>query len=347
VVTFLGWGWGALAILIPVVSGLFTFASRRVIGQFNYTLSRREHGLRISRGLTSLTSQSLPPRRVQAAQITQSPIWRGLGLYRLDIAVIGWGGITNDENDTGVSTILLPAGNIDQVRAALGAIWPRTSFETIELQRPPQRARWRHPFAAPFMRWGHDDQLTVTRHGWLVRTWHLVPHARTQSVQITQGPFSRRLRLAELEFHTAGGTVQARARGLDADLVRGLQADLLARVHHLPELDLSEPTPPPRPSESLGDPGLRRDDDGELNQTLPEPVQGSAVARQTPPEAVEGSAVARQTPPEAVEGSATATTTVPGPVDSLRRGDAGDWPQTVGPDAFRADQADATISSTE
>ena len=299
VVTYLGWGWGALAILIPVASGLFSFVSRRIIGQFNYTLSRREHGLRVSRGLTSLTSQSLPPRRVQAAQITQSPIWRKLGLYRLDIAVIGWGGISRDENDTGVSTILLPAGSIDQVRAALSAIWPRTNFETIALQQPPKRARWLHPFAVPFMRWGHDDQLTVTRHGWLVRTWHLVPHARTQSVRITQGPLSRRLRLAELEFHTAGGTVQARARGLDADSVRDLQADLLARVHHLPELDLSEPTPQPEPSESLGDPGLRRDDDGLRRDD-----------------------------------------------DGLRR-DEDRRPQAAGPDAFRADQADATISSTE
>ena len=293
IVVYFGFGWGWLAVALPVASALFGFISRRVTGQFNYTLSRREHGLRISRGLTSLTSQSLPPRRIQAVQLTQSPIWRWLGLYRLDIAVIGWGSVTNDENDTGVSTILLPAGGIEQVRVALRAIWPRTDFEAIELRRPPTRARWLHPFAAPFMRWGHDGQLTVTRHGWLVRTWHLVPHARTQSVRISQGPLARRLRLAELEFHTAGGTIQARARGLDADSVRGLQTELLERVHHLPALDLSEPAAQPAPAADSSDSRSPMAQGGSDHSEL------------------------------------------------VRTG------QDAGPDAFRADQAEATISSTE
>lgn len=237
--------WVLFALAIPTISMLFGFTVRRVAGQFNYTLSRRAHGLRVSRGLTSLTSQSLPPRRIQAVQLSQSPVWRRLGLYRIDIEVIGWGAVTDDENKTGVSTILMPAGTIEQVRVALGAIWPRADFESVELHRAPSRARWLHPLAQPFLRWGHDDLLVVSRHGWLVRRWQLVPHARVQSVRITQGPVSRRLGLADLEFHTAGAQIDAHAAGLDAGQVLQRQAELLRLVHHLPVRDLSEPDPLP------------------------------------------------------------------------------------------------------
>lgn len=243
----LGWGW--LAILVPLASSIFGFVTRRVTGQFNYTLSRREHGLRISRGLTNLTSQSLPARRVQAVQLSQSPIWRWLGLYRLDVEVIGWGQLTTDENDSGVSTILLPAGSIEQVRIAVAAIWPGVDFEAVHLHRPPARARWRHPLAAPFLGWGYDQQLVVSRQGWLVRRWQLVPAARVQSVRVSQGPLERRLQLARLEFHTGGGSIAAQARGLDASGVLGWQDEVLAAVHHRPARDLSEQ---PAPAGSLG-----------------------------------------------------------------------------------------------
>ena len=242
--------WAILASGIPILTALVGFVGRRVTGQYRYTLSRRPHGLRISRGLTSLTSQSLPPRRVQAVQLSQSPVWRRLGLYRIDIEVIGWGQATEDEDKTGVSTILLPAGTIDQVRVALRAIWPRVDFEAVGLDGPPGRARRLHPFAQPFLRWGHDEQVVVSRHGWLVRRWQVVPHARLQSVRIVQGPFSRRLALADLEFHTAGMQFGAHAVGLDADQVLRRQTELLRLVHQLPELDVSEPAPAQDPAEA-------------------------------------------------------------------------------------------------
>ncbi|MFT4108561.1 PH domain-containing protein [Propionicimonas sp.] len=233
--------WLVLVIAIPTASTLIGFVGRRVTSQFNYALSRRPHGLRISRGLTSLTSQSLPPRRVQAVQISQSPVWRALGLYRVDLEVVGWGHVTEDENRSGVSTILLPAGTIAQVRVALDAIWPRADFEAVDLHGAPARARWLHPLSQPFLRWGHDDRLVVSRHGWLVRRWQVVPHARVQSVRIAQGPVSRRLALADLEFHTAGAQISAHAAGLDASDVLARQAELLRLVHHPASIDLTEP----------------------------------------------------------------------------------------------------------
>ncbi|MCB0911224.1 MAG: PH domain-containing protein [Propionibacteriaceae bacterium] len=271
--------WLLLVIAIPTVSTLIGFVGRRVTGQFNYTLSRRAHGLRISRGLTSLTSQSLPPRRVQAVQISQSPVWRRLGLYRIDLEVIGWGEVTDNEGKTGVSTILLPAGTMEQVRVALRAIWPRADFEAVELHQPPARARWLHPLAQPFLRWGHDDALVVSRHGWLVRRWQVVPHARIQSVRVAQGVVSRRLGLANLEFHTAGGQISPHAAGLDAAHVLQRQAELLRLVHHPAATDLSEPEPLPSPELSEPQPAIGGGDSDNSAGGVPDQADAGPDAR--------------------------------------------------------------------
>jgi putative membrane protein len=76
-----------------------------------------------------------------------------------------------------------------------------------------------------------------------VRRWQLVPPARIQSVRVTQGIVSRKLRLADLEFHTAGGQIGPHASGLDAAHVLERQAELLQLVHHPAAIDPAEPLP--------------------------------------------------------------------------------------------------------
>lgn len=230
------------ALGLSAISGIGGFVVRRVTGQFNFTLSTRPAGLRISRGLTSLTSQSLPPRRIQLIRLSQSLLWRRLGWYRAEIDVLGLG-IRNDEGSrSSVSSVLLPVATIDQVRTVLAHVWPVADWERIELHTAPTRARFVHPFSAPFLGFGHDDLLVVSRHGWLERRWDLVPHARIQSVRITQGPISRWLKLANLGFHTAGSRLSAHARGLDAAHVRQRQDELIALVRsHRTDLTISEP----------------------------------------------------------------------------------------------------------
>lgn len=229
-----------LAVAVPTLSMLVGFVSRRVLAQFNYTLSRRPAGLRISRGLTSLTSQSLPGRRIQAVQISQSLLWRRLGLFRIDIEVVGWGALTTDENDSGVSTIMLPAGTAEQVRTALTALWPGVDIDRVPLQPAPPRARWIHPVSTPTLAWGFDDDIVVTRHGWLVRRQQVLPLARTQSIRVTQGPIERRLRLANLEFHTAGMQIRATAVAVAAADAAWALPHLLARAHARRDHDVAE-----------------------------------------------------------------------------------------------------------
>ncbi|MBN9105923.1 MAG: PH domain-containing protein [Propionibacteriaceae bacterium] len=279
---FLGVSVAVIAIAVSGLSGVVGFVTRRITGQFNFTLSRRPSGLRISRGLTSLTSQSVPPRRIQAVQLTQSVLWRRPGWYRVEIDVLGQHLRNEDDTRASTSSVLLPIAHLEEVRMVLAQLWPDADFTTVGLRPAPFRARWLHPITAPFLGFGHDEQLVVSRHGWLERRWQLVPHARVQSVRISQGPVSRRLGLANLAFHTAGSRLHARARGLDATHVRQWQAELIELAQaHRPDITV----PVIRPGQS-----------GEPSGTVP---VGSAGTH------------------------------------------------ADGPDAFRADQADDTISSTE
>ena len=58
----------ALGVLIPLAIGAVTMISRRVIAMFNFTLAESPRGLRITRGLTNLTSQSVPINRIQGRE---------------------------------------------------------------------------------------------------------------------------------------------------------------------------------------------------------------------------------------------------------------------------------------
>src|SRR5215204_3833121 len=58
----------ALPGLLPVVISTVSLISKRLVGMFNFTLSESPRGLRITRGLTNLTSQSVPIDRIQGVR---------------------------------------------------------------------------------------------------------------------------------------------------------------------------------------------------------------------------------------------------------------------------------------
>ena len=245
-----------VGLLFPMAMAVFSFLSKRVIGQFNYTLAQTRAGLRISRGLTSLTSQSVPANRIQSIRLAQPILWRLIGRYRLDIEVLGYGHQTSDEDQSGTSTILLPIGTRAMVDTALHAVWPGLRLDRIQFRQTPERSKVLDPLAYGWLGYGLDDQVVVTRTGWLTRLQSIVPHARLQSVRLTQGPWERRLDLANLEFHTTGLLRTHGVQHIDAAEARRLLYDeadraKTARTGELVGALLTAPDPA-RPSEPAG-----------------------------------------------------------------------------------------------
>jgi putative membrane protein len=238
----------ALAGLIPLAIGLVSMISRRVFQMFNFTLAQSARGVRVTRGLFNLTSQSVPVNRIQGIRVIQPILWRPLGWYRVDVNVLGYGSSEGGDNDTSATSVLVPVADSRDVEITLARILPGLDLAQVELHAAPRRAKWLRPYDFWTLRYGTDDRVVVTEHGWLTHVRNLVPHAKTQSVRLSQGPLQRRLGLADVSFDITRGPVTPIAYQLDATAARELTLSQLDRARvaraadrRRPPLDLTDP----------------------------------------------------------------------------------------------------------
>ncbi len=59
---------------------------------YNFTAAISPDGIRLRYGLLDTQAQTLPPGRIQALMVTQPPLWRIFGWYRIHVNVAGYGG---------------------------------------------------------------------------------------------------------------------------------------------------------------------------------------------------------------------------------------------------------------
>lgn len=246
---------------LPFVFGLVGIISHHVLRQWNYTLTETRRGLRVSRGLTSLTSESIPVDRIQGIMVRQSLLWRPLGLYRVQMDVLGKMFSGGDAGDVATGSLLVPAGTRDDVRAALRAIWPDADVEALPWVHVSPRGRWLCWFTWSTQQWAIDSVLAATRGGVLENKVQLVPHARVQSVRLQQGPLERWVGVARVEMQISAGLVSGTRSLLDPAVARSLALGELDRCRTARAARAVPPSPPgaaasdhPNPPESS--PGL-------------------------------------------------------------------------------------------
>lgn len=232
-------GFGAPLVLLggvlPALSWAVQLISRRVVAEWGFTLWRTPHGLRIERGLLSLTSQTIPFARVQGIAVVEPILWRSLGWCRLEVDVAGSG--TGDE--AARETTLLPIADRALAAALVDELVPELVPESgiaDEFTKPaPVRASRRSwPFAPIGWRYRWIDlgpRRATSSTGWLSRRTSSAPHAKVQSIAMRQGPLQRRLGVATVELHTPDGPVDVDAHHLAAHAARdvALQAVGAAR----------------------------------------------------------------------------------------------------------------------
>lgn len=205
--------------VLPLVLAVGGFLSKQLFGQFNFTLAITPAGLRITRGLTTLRSQTIPAHRVQSVRISQPLLWRPLKRARLTLTVLG---MPTGEDAQDASTIYLPIGDPRQIQLALAALWPDLRLQDLRFQRTPRRARWLSPLSWSWLGYAADQKVLAVRDGWLDRHQTIIPHARLQSMQIHQGPFERRLGLATVRAMTASALDRVHIKHLEAGQARWL-----------------------------------------------------------------------------------------------------------------------------
>lgn len=209
----------AFAIVVPFVLAWVQFVSRRVISQWDFQLFHTERGLRIQRGLLTRSSQTLPFDRIQGVASVEPLVWRQLGWRRLDVDVAGYAD-ASDNGSAKPSTTLLPVADHNLMTDVIGHVMPGAYEPDADHMRVPRRSWWFAPIGWRF-RWLRVGPAVVSvGTGWITRRVSIVPHHKTQSVAVRQGPLQRVRGVATLDVHTPNGPVHARVRHLDAPVAR-------------------------------------------------------------------------------------------------------------------------------
>lgn len=205
-----------IALVFPmffVLVAPFVVVGGQFLRWFGFTVAESPDGLRLRFGLTEHRAQTVPPGRVQAVRFEAPLLWRHRGWVKVLVNVAG---STSGESGKERPDVLLPVAPREVARAVVAQVLPGIDPFAVPLEPAPRRARWRAPLQHRRLALGADRELLVARHGWLVPTWDVVPHARTQSVRVTQGPWQRSLGLASLHVDSTPGPIRITAAQRDA-----------------------------------------------------------------------------------------------------------------------------------
>lgn len=239
---------------VPVLVGLFSYFWTQLNRGYGFTAGISQDGIRLRHGMLETRRQTVPPGRVQAVRLRQSWWWRRSGWWEVTINVAGY-----QDNQDAVST-LLPVGTKAEALEAVRLVLPGLGLAGDVEGDPysllggamegigddqgftpsPRRSRWFDLFQWR-QRGVHASQhALLIRRGRFVKEVFVVPHERTQSLSLQQGPLQRALKLATVEVHSTNGPVSPIAQHLSIeDAVALLDAQAArareGRKHQSPE----------------------------------------------------------------------------------------------------------------
>ncbi|GGN73913.1 membrane protein [Streptomyces albiflavescens] len=230
--------WTVLATGVPLLGAAGASSVGRFVGEYDWTVGESPDGLRIDHGLLDRTHETVPPGRVQTVRIVEPLLWRRWGSPR------SWGSPMSEAESGGEAesgrgwvrveldvagssnSVLVPVAPREVAESVIARVLPGVAVPA-SLSRPPRRAGWCVPFWWRGYGLAVTDTVFAARHGLLRRSLSLVPHAKVQSVRLTQGPWQRFRGVADVHVDTgANKTVTARLRDASeaAELLRA-QAD--------------------------------------------------------------------------------------------------------------------------
>lgn len=232
--------FGAITSLIFI--GFATGVVRTILREHGFRLDQTAKGFRRRRGLFTLTDVIMPAHRVQAALVQTGPFRKRRGWHSLKFVSLA------QDSKQEANYVAAPFATLDEVwgiaiaaaiaapdgdeRLQRGAVkhWftqllfivpvlltamaalvifadapiSRTTLLLLLLVLPGALfwLDWRQ------YRFGLDDHQLYVRRGWWRQQMTIVPQVKVQSVEIAQGPLSRRQGLASLRFGIAGGTME-------------------------------------------------------------------------------------------------------------------------------------------
>lgn len=211
--------FGVLMLLIFVGIAVFTTlatAFAQVNTNFNFTARTSDSGVRVTSGMLSTSSHTIPPGRIQGIQVTQPLMYRYFGWYRIQVTVAGYG-------LADPSTTVLPVGTFDDVVMMLSVLAPDPGIEYASdllynamkytsdddgFTCVPARARIWQPVAGRRHGYRTTPTLLLIRFGRLRRNLAMIPHERIQQSAVHQTLTDKLSGTASARFITPPGPVR-------------------------------------------------------------------------------------------------------------------------------------------
>lgn len=238
--SIVGTPWVLFSIL-PAIIGFGTYWFRQVTKSLRYAIAPTPAGIRITFGLFTTITETLPPGRIHAVEVSQPLLWRGFGWWRIRVNRLSGRSATDAASEQfsdvlpvgtqadaeRVLRLVLP-GLADAEHAALfpqGVLGPAPGdgYETT-----PRRARWLRPLSWRRNGFRTTPDALLLRSGVLRRALVVLPLARLQSMRLSQGPLDRALDVANLTGHTVAGQVSGTLGILDRAAAQDAWRDVAA-----------------------------------------------------------------------------------------------------------------------
>lgn len=237
----------SLGIGIPFVIAAVAITWAQISKSLRYSIAPTPDGVRITYGLFTTITETIPPGRIFAVEVTQSLLWRPFGWWAIKINRMSGKSASQQQSSTAQQfNIVLPVGVAADVQRVLGLILPGLPADDLPLvwdhgiQGPQKqgdpyrvmagRAWWRRPFSWKRHGFAVTDFGLLLRRGVMWRKLAVFPFARMQGISSQQGPIDRLQRVAYLKAHNVTGPVLGEVVGIDSAVVNESLSDIARRA---------------------------------------------------------------------------------------------------------------------
>lgn len=225
---------------LPLLFVMAAVTWAQISKSLRYSIAPTRDGVRITYGLFTTVTETIPPGRIFAVEVSQSMLWRMFGWWTIKInRMSGKSAAQQSSSSAQQFNVVLPVGTRADVERVLGLILPDLPADDMPLvwehgilgpqtddpyRRLQRRAWWRRPVS-----WKrHGFTVTsfglILRRGILWRKLAVFPLARMQGVSASQGPIDRAQRVAWMKVHSVTGPILGEVVGIERDeLMAGMQ----------------------------------------------------------------------------------------------------------------------------
>ncbi len=229
---FLGLGI-TLGIGIPMIIAIVGITWAQISKSLRYSIAPTPDGVRITYGLLTTVTETLPPGRIFAVEVTQSLLWRPFGWWTIRInRMSGKSAAQQSSGSAQQFNVVLPVGKRADVERVLALILPDAPVTDIPLvwehgilgpvegdpyRTMPRRAWWRRPVSWKRHGFALTEFGLLLRRGVVWRKLAIFPLARLQGVSLSQGPIDRAQRVSGAQVHSVQGLITGYLSGLERD----------------------------------------------------------------------------------------------------------------------------------